>query len=523
MNGELLQHFIQLIATHTGLHIRDQDRQSLASKIYDRMQLLNISSVDNYYQLLNDSNKKTSSSVETPSEREWKELALQLTIGESYFFRDRGQIGLLNNTILPKLIEQKRQAYILNPHEKLSLRIWSAGCSTGEEAYSLAILVKELIPDMHKWQILILGTDLNLQAIAKAKRGIYESWSFRMVDPLIKQTYFKQRQQSWEIHEQIRSTVKFQANNLIKDSYPNSASDIQKMDIIICRNVFIYFDANSIAIVLDKFYQTLKTGGYLITGHAELHGQNLGKFHTKVFPESLVYQRDEAARSEAPKQPIQLFPLLVNPPSQQTNKDSTITKDNLKSGLSAQLTQRSPVNASSIAVERIAVQSKTDLTNLSNAQMLFNQGKYAQAIHAAEQVLAHQSERFAACYLIAQALANLGESERAAAYCQKAIEIDALSIAPYYLLAHIAEEKGHIDRAKELFKQIIYLDATAVIAYIEIGIIYEREGDAGRAKKMWSAARELLIGLPSHSIVKPGETTVSELEIYLNNLLTKYL
>lgn len=520
MNNELLQRFTQLIATQTGLHIREQDRQTLAKKIYTRMKLLNISSPENYYQLLNASNSKTSARAETPSDREWKELSLQLTIGESYFFRDRGQIKLLTNTILPELIDRKRQASIINNREKPSLRIWSAGCSTGEEAYSLAILVKKLIPDLHNWQILILGTDLNLESIAKAKRGIYEAWSFRMVEPEIKENYFNQRQQTWEIKEQIRSLVKFKTNNLIKDTFPNSASDIWGMDIILCRNVFIYFDSKSISIVLDKFYNTLGNSGYLIAGHAELHGQDLGKLKTNIFPESVVYQRYEDVLMETPVKLIQSLPPLINTTTPLFTKYTNVASKNTEN-ISTYSVQRSQVESSVVTViERSNVKNQSDLAKtFSKAEILFKQGAYAIAIPEAEQVIKHYPHHFGACYLLAQAWANLGEPEKAATYCQKAIEIDAGSISSYYLFAHIAEEKGDIERAKELFKTIIYLDPSAITAYIELGIIYKNTGDMNRAKKMLSAAEELLKGIPSHLMVKPGETTVGELTLFLKNLL----
>ncbi|KJH71372.1 CheR family methyltransferase [Aliterella atlantica] len=512
MNDQLLQQFLQLIATHTGLHIREQDRENLAKKIYTRMKLLNISSPEHYYQLLNASNGNSNSSVrETPSDREWKELALQLTIGESYFFRDRGQIELLRKTILPKLIEQKRQESTSN-QAKPSLRIWSAGCSTGEEVYSLAILVKELIPDIHNWQILLLGTDLNLESINKARRGIYEAWSFRMVDPEIKNNYFNQRQQTWEIKQQIRSLVKFQANNLIKYPFPNTATDIYGMDIIICRNVFIYFDSKSIAIVLDKFYNTLKTTGYLIVGHAELHGLNLGKLKTKVFPQSVVYQRSENEQAEVPAKPLQLLPVLTDVPKLLPGKNTeTLSKKYLP--------QSAPIKSPEvIAPKRSITVDRTDSTHFKKAEILFKHGEYAIAIHTAEQVIKQQPHHFGACYLLAQAWANLGEAEKAAAYCQKAIEIDAIAIAPYYLFAHIAEEKGDIERAKELFKKIIYLEPSAITAYVELGIIYQNEGDNNRSKKMISTARELLKDFPAHTTVQPGENTASELMLYLNSL-----
>lgn len=496
MNDQLLQQFLQLIATHTGLHIREQDRQNLAKKIYARMKLLNISSPEHYYQLLNASNGN-SSVRETPSDREWKELALQLTIGESYFFRDRGQIGLLKNTILPKLIEQKRQESTSN-QAKPSLRIWSAGCSTGEEVYSLAILVKELIPDIHNWQILLLGTDLNLESINKAKRGTYEAWSFRMVDPEIKKNYFNQRQQSWEVKQQIRSLVKFQVNNLIKDPFPNTATDIYGMDIIICRNVFIYFNSQSIATVLEKFYQTLVTGGYLIAGHTELQGQKLGQLQLKAFPESIVYQRAQ----NSPQKAIVVNASLVNTGQKQPSaiRSNAVLKHKLPA------TNLNPTYSKSVALTSTATptrspantrQIETPLpTDLSQAETLFHAGEYQKAIQAAQQIIQQQPQNFEAHYLLAQAWANLGDYKQAEDCCQNALKINDLSEKVYYILAQIAEEKGNIEQTKALFKKIIYLAPSSIGAYVELSYIYEREGDRDRAYKILKIIRDLLKDLP---------------------------
>ncbi len=292
MNDVLLQNLIELIARHTGLNIREQDKQALVNKVVVRMQALKINTLEQYYQLL-DSNTKNGSTLETQCDREWKALNILITTGESYFFRDKGQIALLKNRLLPEIIAQKKQLLLQPNASKPSLRIWSAGCSTGEEVYSIAIVIKELIPDLHNWHILILGTDINLESIAKAQQGVYDSWSFRMVEPELIKRYFKPHQQSWEVMEPIRSMVQFRAGNLIKDNFPQPSVNLHSMDIIICRNVFIYFDSKAIAMTLDKFYHTLNSVGYLITGHAELHGQNLGRLQTKVFPESLVYQRKD--------------------------------------------------------------------------------------------------------------------------------------------------------------------------------------------------------------------------------------
>lgn len=272
---ELKQAFIRLIAKHTGLEIRERDQSALYQKIGSRMSALKLSRPETYYQFLN--------SNTLDSEREWAELVLGLTNLESYFFRDKELFNLLQNTLLPELIQRKQY--------NKTLRICSAGCSTGEEPYSLAILLKELIPDLEQWNLMILGVDINASALEKAKTGIYRPWSFRNVDTEIKQRYFQLIDNQYYVDSQIKKMLTFQSLNLVKDLFTRPKSELRDMDLILCRNVFIYFEPSAIAHVLNKFNQALQPLGYLIAGHAELHGQNLSQFQTKVFPEALIYQR----------------------------------------------------------------------------------------------------------------------------------------------------------------------------------------------------------------------------------------
>ncbi len=278
LSEELRQAFIQLIAKHTGLKLRERDQAALTEKIFSRMKSLKIYFPYNYYQLLE--------SHTIDSHKEWRNLVTLLTNTESYFFRDKQQFTLLRNQIFPELINRKEN--------NKTLRIFSAGCSSGEEPYSLAILLKEIIPDLAQWNLMILGTDINQAALEKAKTGIYTSWSFRNIDVEIKQRYFCLIKNQYYIDRQIKQMVKFLNINLFKDSFPQRNSELKDIDLIVCRNVFIYFEVSAIAKVLEKFYQTLQPSGYLLTGHTELYSQNLSLFQTKVFPESLVYQRRAA-------------------------------------------------------------------------------------------------------------------------------------------------------------------------------------------------------------------------------------
>ena len=275
LSEDLIQAFIRLIAKHTGIEIRERDKTALIEKIFSRMQALKLDLPETYYQILNSSSRE--------NQQEWNNFLILLTNTESYFFRDQDQFTLLRNHIFPELIQRKQT--------NKTIRICSAGCSSGEEPYSLAILLKEILPDIEEWNLTIWGMDINQEALAKAKTGIYRPWSFRRVDVEIVQRYFQVANNEYQLKNSIKQMVNFQNLNLVKDLFPSSKFELQTLDLILCRNVFIYFDESAIATVLNKFYDALEPLGYLITGHAELYGQDVSQFQTKVFPESVVYQR----------------------------------------------------------------------------------------------------------------------------------------------------------------------------------------------------------------------------------------
>lgn len=449
--------FEQLISWRTGLQMRLEDKEKWRALINSRLRSVRLPSLGEYYQLL------ISDSVESKSE--WRELLGILTTGESYFYRDKGQFSLLKNLILPDIIERRQK--------DRTLRIWSAGCSTGEEAYSIAILINEMLPQLKGWDILILGTDINEKAIEKAKQGIYSQWSFRTTDPDLRERNFKRRYDAWEIDQRIRKMVKFRPGNLMEDKFPDSASGIHDMDLILCRNVFIYFNSVSVAAVLEKFTETLNDGGYLVTGHGELYGQSLGRLQAKMFPESVAYQK---ASSELGVRSWEL---------EKTKK------------------------------------RRTDVEKLRVAEIPKLPTPPKKLPTPAPQLTTPESQ-FKDSLLSARKCADSGEYDKAADLCRKALDIDNTAVKPYFLLAQIAELQGRNEAAKDLLKRIIYLSPDFIPAYLELGALYERENDAERAKKMRSTAIELLKALPHGSVVEPYEgVTAGELLEYVKKLVVQ--
>ena len=275
INTFISEDFIRLVAERTGLKIRKNDQELFEESIVQRMQDLNIHSSEKYYSLLQ--------SVNQESDEEWRNLIPAITNSESFFFRDKGQFKVLRTHILPEIIERQKKTK--------TLTICSAGCSTGEEPYSIAILLKQLIPDLAQWDIKILGLDINPIAIEKAQEGAYLSWSMRGLEDSILQQFFQQIDSTYYIDPEIRSMTTFKTQNLVKASLAALNTDGRGMDLIICRNVFIYFQDIAVQNVLNQFHRMLHPLGYLLVGHSELHGQNLDKFQIRVFEESLAYQR----------------------------------------------------------------------------------------------------------------------------------------------------------------------------------------------------------------------------------------
>lgn len=457
METGLMQRFIQLITAHTGLQFREAETDKLRHTVRARMAEHQLFNPEAYYQLL--------ASDTAASRREWEELVLPLTIGESYFFRDSGQFSLLRQQVIPELIERNSAAR--------SLRIWSAGCSTGEEPYSLAILVHELLPTRSHWNIVIVGTDVNKRALAAAQRGIYRQHSLRTLDPGLRNRYFHQHRGDWELDSRFRSMVSFHQVNLLKDPIPDPTVHLSDIDLILCRNVFIYFDRAAVTRVVSKFTKTLQVGGYLITGHAELHDQKPGELSVKTFPESIIYRREKACSGASQTIPLESRAAHVpsmTPPSVRPLEGSSSKPVAFPQPQSS----ASPRAKISCTVPHTAADSP-------NAQATSVEDLYSQA----------------------SGYADVGHYEAAIRSCQLALTRDGLAERPYYLLAQIAEVQGNIAAAKNFLKRILYLAPASVTAHLELGALYAREQDLPRARKMLNIALELLQGLPPETVIEP--------------------
>jgi chemotaxis protein methyltransferase CheR len=439
---------------------------------------------------------------------EWHHLLTQLTVNESYFFRDRNQFQLIAQRLLPEIIARKQQQQRTTASGRPRLRIWSAGCSTGEELYSIAIALAELNFPWSEWDTLLIGTDISMKALTTAQLGLYGNWSFRQTDPTLQQKYFRPQRQLLRIREDIHQRVTFQYSNLVQAHDASTSTLLREMDLILCRNVFIYFDDQAIARTLTKFRQSLACEGYLITGHTELYGQDVGQFQLQVFPESLVYQRPPTApfSTVSPGQPKPAAPggqtsRMMRKPSARPLPQCTLPSPPLRPRSQPQSPpvqgQPTPAARSTMAAEAISetaiAAAKTSLLNKD----------YAQAIVQAQQICTQAPHSFEAHVILARAYANMGQHHPAKDTCKRALSLEPLNVELHYLLAQIAEEEGELDLAREHLRRIIYIDNYEFQAYLDLASLYQQERRIDQVIKMERLALKTLNLLPEKTIVNP--------------------
>ncbi len=267
---EQLRDFIYNIC---GMYFHTTKKYFLESRLTRRMEATGTKTYQDYYILLNSPR----------GSEELKFLMDEITTNETYFFRNVPQLAALENKLLPELVEVK------NKMGFRKLRIWSAASSSGEEAYTMAMILLEKRSTLLKdWIIEIVGTDINETVIAQAKEGVYNAYSVRNIPELYKRKYIREDNGKFILSPEVKKFVTFNKLNLYEDS---KMIFMKSFDFIFCANVLIYFDTASKSKVVQHFYNNLQPYGYFFVGQSEsLHGVN-DKFKTVHFPGGFGYKK----------------------------------------------------------------------------------------------------------------------------------------------------------------------------------------------------------------------------------------
>jgi chemotaxis protein methyltransferase CheR len=368
-------------------------------------------------------------------------LASHLTIGETYFFREKQTFEVLAHRVLPDLIRSRRG-------REQRLRLWSAGCCTGEEAYSLAILLQQLIPDLVDWQVTILATDINPHFLRKAVAGSYGEWSFRDAPVGFKELYFHRNKAGrYVVAPKIKAMVTVEHLNLVEDSYPSLATDTNAMDLIFCRNVLMYFTPAQTRKVIGKLHHSLVDGGWLAVSPCEASQTLFPQFATRNFPGVVLYQKSEAEAGRATGLPPAVSPISNWP----------ITDF----GWNTEPAALQPITPPPEPMESPTVPEPAPPEFSTLARALANQGKLAEAL----------------------------------IWCDRWIAAEKLNAAGHYLRAIVLLEQGDPEQARRSLQRAIYLLPDFVLAHFALGNLARRGGRNGEADKHFANALHLLARL----------------------------
>ncbi|MHB1937194.1 MAG: CheR family methyltransferase [Acidobacteriaceae bacterium] len=432
----------ELLATRTGLHFPEERWGDLERGIVAAAPIFGMSDAESCARWL----------LSAPLVRSQIEiLTSHLTVGETYFFRDERSFNVLEQHIFPELLHARE-------HGERRLRIWSAGCCTGEEPYSIAMLLDRLIPHPGDWNVTLLATDINPAFLRKAAEGVYGEWSFRNAPAWIQARHFKHGKSArFEILPHIRKRVTFSYLNLADDVYPSLANNTNAMDVIFCRNVLMYFTVAQAKKVIENLRRSLVDNGWLIVSPAETSNRLFSGFTAVGFPGAVFYRK------------------LANTES----ADIAITCPAVAPGLlPGTLSPGCPVGDAVLAVP------------WHEALLTLNPDHPASRPGERPPL---DADGNAALSRAARTCANQGRLSEAAEWCEQAIAVDKLNPAHLYLLATIRQEQGHYDPAAQSLMRALYLDPDFVLAHFALGNLRLAQGQRREAERHFRNTLALLL------------------------------
>ena len=392
----------------------------------------------------------------------------RLTVGETYFFRIQAHFDALKSVILPGIFKKRAG-------EK-RLRIWSAGCATGEEPYSVAMLILETLPDPGGWEIEFLATDINTDFLSSARRGRYREWSFRKVDDYWRKKYFERVDGEWQVAADVRAMVKFVRANLVDERDNVVAVGPGPFDLILCRNVFIYFGDEGIERASALFRRYLAPGGWFVGGHAEPFIYDDG-FEAVNFPGAFVYRKLTAEDVAAAKK------------------------------------RRFPAER-----PRKAVRVRPAAGGVEQTDRLVAAGKDSRALEQLTELVAAREDA-ELYWRMGRVLGNLGRYEEGLEWCRRGAALDKTNPYCYYIAALIQEEMGKNEEAFEDLRRSLYVEKSFVLGHFSMASYHRWRRDEERAARSYRNVLKLLDGRGEDEEISGDGLTVGRLREIVNQIL----
>lgn len=384
-----------------------------------------------------------------PNGSSWRRLLSLVTVGETSFFRHPEQLEALRSRVLPDLIRRNARA------DRPAIRVWSAGSATGEEAYSLAILLSEAVPDPARWDLRVVGTDIDAEALDRARAGVYRIWAFRV--PGGYRTRWFQRVAGGErVDERIRALVTFEEHNLADAVSRLPAALDRPPDLIVCRNVMMYMSEATNREIVERFRRALSPGGWLMVGPVESPARLYASFVAEQVDGYTFYRRSAREAEVTPR----------------------------RAPTHARLSSTPPASAAGPAQ-----QTGGPLTKAGRAPGVRAAARPGPAFHG-HSILAD-----------AGGLADAGRLEEADARCREAIARNRLDPAGYRLLATIAEGRDDLEGACHALGRVLFLQPEDSVASFRLALIEWRRGRIGSARRRMRAVLSIIEGLPDDALL----------------------
>lgn len=496
--------FRDLVLKESGLYFPESKRLDLELGLLKALANSSLTNVEHhrkleaYYQLL-------LNETDPARQIEMRRLINALTVGETHFFRDGYQFDALIGEVLPALIEHKQAvARSIGPGVRPQLRIWSAGCASGEEPYSIAIVLKELLPEISNWRISILATDVNESLLAKARRAIYSDWSFREARARqLRDQYFcpEPGSRRYRLSEDLQKMVTFAPLNLATNTYPSLQNNTFGMDLILCRNVTIYFTEAVTRQVVQRFHGALVEGGWLVVGHAEPSMVVYQAFQARSFPGTLLYQKtgQSSLPSENMAWMIELHQKTLAP--EPLSSTGPVAPEQTETGLAQPSFEVDQRKVPEPPVSAPGSEFKTPADPYDLAVQLLDQGWIEEAITELNRMLA-ESPNFAPAHsALGRAYADLGRWNEARRWCQSALALDSLQAEAYCVLGMVYQYEGLNGTAVDMLKKAIYLDRQQPVAHFSLGMLYKKLGQISNARRALRNTVRVLEKWPAERLI----------------------
>lgn len=431
-------------------------------------------------------------------------LSAELTVGESFFFRNEHHFRALRDNVLPEILHDNSN--------RREVRIWSAGCAGGEEPYSLAILLDQILnvpTDLQSqianhesqtpWRVSILGTDLNYEFLERAREASYRPWSFRHTNIHEDRTYFSGGKDCFQLATKIRNTVRFAYLNLVKDVYPSPLTGTLGLDLILFRNVAIYLNSEVTRKIIERFYQALRPGGWLLLGETEVGLAPTDRFETRRFEQATFHHKPSGAEMPAERAPIRM-PVLADfavDVSEQTKASAGPTRQ-------MPMVQPAPELPDWVPLPKQTSRSYAPESTVQQTDRLLREQKFNEAERTIERI-ADRELRAHSRFQLAQALLARAEIDRARQMLDRCLADEPLMVEAQLLHASFAEEAGDLEQAERAYRRALYVDRNCPMAHFHLALVQQQKGDAAGAQRSVRTTLKLAEHRDPHEPVEYGE------------------